>query len=59
MTIPNKLPIKMKAVAAESSKTVAPNPVLNVIQGTFPLAIFLCTAAAALGWPIIPIHQHP
>lgn len=39
MTIPNKKPIKMKVVATQSSKTVAPNPVLNFIQGTFPLTI--------------------
>ena len=57
MAILNKKPIKIKAVAAESSKIAAPNLVLNFIQGTFPLTIFLRTAAAVSPRPITPIHQ--
>lgn len=48
----------MKAEAAESYKIVALKPMFNLIQGTFPLTIFLCTAAVASWQQIIPAHQH-
>lgn len=57
-TIPNKKSIKMKAAAVEPYKTVAVNPVFNLIQNTFPLTIFSCTAAVASWQQIIPVHQH-
>lgn len=57
-TIPNKKSIKMKAEAAEFYNTVALKPVFNLIQGTFPLTIFSCTAAVASWQQIIPVHQH-
>lgn len=57
-TIPNKKSIKKKAEAAESYKTVALKSVFNLIQGTFPLTIFSCTAAIASWQQIIPLHQH-
>lgn len=37
----------MKAAAVEPYKTVAVNPVFNLIQNTFALTIFSCTAAVA------------
>lgn len=57
-TIPNKKSIKMKAEAVESYKTVVLKLVFNLIQGTFPLTIFSCTAAVASWQQIIPVHQH-
>lgn len=57
-TILNKKSIKMKAEAAESYKTMVLKLVFNLIQGTFPLTIFSCTAAVASWQQIIPGHQH-